>query len=311
MLSLPENGMHRSIKAHNVHLDVFCDWIEASLLFSDNYISKASIKDILLEDELYVCPDFAYERIEEAWSILEERYKTVGQVLDVKMGRDYIELNGSWQKYSPYAFFMALTCAVLYPSWSKTWISKQAHIHGDLFEQLSTFSVESMFCGWKVERVGWAPTSKLKMCDYIDDLISRINEKDGAEKLDFVSKHANDLGLDLLAYYPFSDAYNACPIIMLQCACGKNWEGKKNEPCLDEWSKIISFQTPPMKGMAIPYAFTSRTEFRVQTASVKGLFLDRYRLLQPMFKSAIPPRLDKEVTDWVTSKISTLEEGNC
>ncbi|GAJ16687.1 unnamed protein product, partial [marine sediment metagenome] len=55
MLAIPTRGIYRSVKEHNVELDVFSDWIEGTILFDEADLSNVDIVDILCED--LICDD--------------------------------------------------------------------------------------------------------------------------------------------------------------------------------------------------------------------------------------------------------------
>jgi hypothetical protein len=40
MLEIPEKGFVQSVKAHNVELDILCDWIEATVLFDELILTQ-------------------------------------------------------------------------------------------------------------------------------------------------------------------------------------------------------------------------------------------------------------------------------
>lgn len=51
MLRLPEAGISASKKTHNSDLQLFCDWVEGSLLFTGTArLSRSAIVDVLCEE---------------------------------------------------------------------------------------------------------------------------------------------------------------------------------------------------------------------------------------------------------------------
>lgn len=280
MLALPETGLSYSKKSHNSDLDCFCDWLEASFLFHDDPLTVSDVVDVLLENQIYVDQDFASEFVATAWSVLLARLKQLDFPLGAKITDTRLQKNGSWKDYPEYAFCMLLTCmSYLYPR--ATEVLRDAVSQGALFEQFSTESLAEMLPGWIVSRVGWSPEDPKKLKDAIDAIISALNEETGAEKDLFVDSYANELGLDLLAYLPYRDSSASFPVVMVQCASGKNWLSKTHTPDMSKWNKIVSFASRPVKGFAIPYAFADRTTFRKKSIPVEGILWDRYRLLAP------------------------------
>ena len=49
MLSLPSQGLARSVTRHNVDRDVLIDWLEGSVLFLDGEVSKSDVVDTLIK----------------------------------------------------------------------------------------------------------------------------------------------------------------------------------------------------------------------------------------------------------------------
>ena len=79
MLVFPTKGMARSVKEHNVKLDVLCDWVEATLLFSDDRLSKSDIVDALNEEHIYANQSFALETVSNAFTELSRRQSLVSE----------------------------------------------------------------------------------------------------------------------------------------------------------------------------------------------------------------------------------------
>ena len=74
MLSIPTKGISRSVNVHNVDLDVFCDWIEASALFRNgDEVTKSDTVDALRDGEIYESQDFAWEIVSDGWNELRRR----------------------------------------------------------------------------------------------------------------------------------------------------------------------------------------------------------------------------------------------
>lgn len=278
MLALPEKGMAVSRTVHNVNLNHLCDWIEASLLFGDDNLSISDVIDILIEHQVYADQDFASERVAIAWGVLKRRYKTLGSPLGLRVSGSRLSKSGSWQSFPAYAFCMLLTCMTyLYPEAMKA--HRSINAQGALFECLAVESLRAMFPGWNVRSVGWSPANPTKLKSNIDGIINDLREVAGSEIDLYVDEYANEIGLDVLAYLPYSDSHAALPVLMVQCASGADWIRKRHTPDMLKWEKIVNFSSRPIKGFVMPYAFAEQREFRKESVSVGGVFIDRYRLL--------------------------------
>lgn len=88
-------------------------------------------------------------------------------------------------------------------------------------------------------------------------------------------------GLDLIGWIPFSDKIPNQLIILVQCACGKPWYGKKFET--SKYENFFSFyKQPPIHSLFIPYSlYKSDNIFHFSKNIVSPtLVFDRYRLME-------------------------------
>ena len=311
MLSLPESGLSKSVKQHNVDLNVLCDWVEASAVFDDDHLSKSDVAKALLQQEVYEKQDFAMEIVDQAWSVVSSRIKYLASPLGIEVSKNRIARKVKWETFPAYGFCLTLSCVSLYPKWVKDhWGA--ASLRGELFEELAQESLSKALAGWTVRRVGWSPGNPVKLREAIASIISDIKEVAGSELDLHVDKHANELGLDLLAYYSYGDAHASIPVLLVQCASGENWQSKRHTPDLGLWNKIVSFNSNPVRGFAMPFAYADAREFRKDTMSVNGVFVDRNRLLGAFHRtsSEVSDALNKKLVAWVTQVIATVPKDD-
>ena len=106
MLMLPEKGMvARSIDSHNINFEIFCDWIEGSILLTDGEISTTDIVDVLTENFIYDDQDFALSNVENAWSEIERRLSWLGDIsnpINFTLNRATSKQN--WQEIPAHVF---------------------------------------------------------------------------------------------------------------------------------------------------------------------------------------------------------------
>lgn len=309
MLGLPEKGMARSVKQHNVDLNVICDWIEASAVFDDSPITKSDAVDVLMENGIYEKQDFAAAIIGQGWAIISNRIKHLGAPLGLEASKNRITRALDWKTSPAYSFCMALSCGVLYPQWAEKWDAPS--IRGELFEELTEESLRRTFAGWAIRRVGWSPDNSVKLKDTISKIVSDLNEMPGAELDLYVNSHANELGLDLLAYYTFDDSHASLPVLLVQCASGGNWKQKRHTPDLNIWHKVVNFNSNPVKVFTMPFAFADPLEFRKETMTVKGIFVDRNRLIHALRGETgqVSAALGEKLVEWVGRYIDMVPRG--
>jgi hypothetical protein len=181
---------------------------------------------------------------------------------------------------------------------------------GHLFELVALSALEKLLPGWKIERTGWAPDNAKKIRQIVSEVAKFLREPEG--ELDpWVSKDANEAGLDIVCYRPFDDSRPGLPTIFVQCASGKHHEHKLGTPNMKEWGKIIDFTAVlPQRSFVTPYVFTEG-EFKRVSNKVDGLLLDRVRLLSAGSDGGewLSAKLKKNLFEWMKPRIAKLERS--
>lgn len=306
MLTIPTRGISRSINTHNINLDVFCDWIEGSILFVDDVLSSTDIVDALCEDNIYTSQDMAAEMVGNAWSELKRRASCVGtgvsfSITGMRMSRQH----ASWEDTPAHSFCVLLSLAKWHHDWAKQF-GKDFNEQGSIFEELTKLSLENLLSGWNIHLTGWARTRANKLGAVVDEVATQLGETKG--KLErWTRPTANEAGLDILCYRPFPDKRGGIPVYLMQCASGGDWEGKLDTPSLNVWEKIIEFTAKPKKAFATPFAFLE-DDFRINSNRVDGMLLDRYRLLSVASGEDVwvPRPLKDRIVAWATPRILSL-----
>jgi len=75
------------------------------------------------------------------------------------------------------------------------------------------------------------------------------------------------------------------------------------------WKKVINFNSEPVRGFAMPFAFADSIDFRKQATKVNGLFLDRNRIVGTFSRipvGVIFPGLSKKLIDWLVVEVALL-----
>lgn len=305
MLELPETGTARSTREHNSELDVVCDWIEGSVLFVEESLSLPDIMETLLEKKLYDNQDFAAQFLESVWTELRFRQKLLGVGSPYKITTTRIECIRKWEENAAHAFCILLSLQAWYPKWARQF-GKNYNAQGALFELLTKESLQIQFGNWNFHLTGWSTTNTKKLINAVEDIANMLFEKLGDVDR-WANPKANEIGLDVLYFKPFSDNRPSIPLYMLQCASGKDWEDKLKTPDLDLWEKVIDFGSKPQKAFSLPFALLEK-KFLRKCILVKGVLLDRYRILAPYSLSPdwISPELNKEIVKWMLPRINKL-----
>lgn len=313
MLALPNKGMARSVNVHNINLNILCDWIEASVVFDEADLSKSDVIDVLMEEQVYSDQAFAAEIIENAWAVIARRATYLSQPLGISVVGNRISRADDWTVFPAYGFCLALSCVELYSGLPTLWGGSSVE-QGALFEELTAESISQTFRGWTVKRIGWSATNNpVSLRDALPTIISDLNEAEAAETHLHLTSVVKDLGLDLLAFYSFGDRQASIPILLVQCASGSDWVSKRHTPDIEFWGKkIVSFNSHPVRGFAMPFAFAEPLDFRRDAAAVNGVFVDRYRLLKSFRQdnANVSTALNVHLTNWIQPRVAQLPRAN-
>ncbi len=160
----------------------------------------------------------------------------------------------SWQGTPAHSFYLILSFAKWYKKWAEQFGSDYTE-QGALFEELTKEALEKLLPGWNIYPTGWTRTRTKKLADVVEDVASQLGESKG-EIVPWSSPMANDAGLDLLCYRPFPDNRVGIPVYLLQCASGRDWEGKLHTPNLRIWTKIVNFTADPKEGFCDTVCFS-------------------------------------------------------
>ena len=305
MLDIPTVGFARSIKEHNVDLDALCDWIEGNVLFEGEELSESNVVDVLCENEVYDSQQFAWEIVGDAWRELARRigWLNAGSPLTFK-GRRLSRVQ-DWTEVPAHSFCLCLAYAKFYPAWAASFGSNYT-AQGEYFEALTVESLGKHFPNWKIHLTGWSRTNTKKLAGVVEDVAAALGEPIGNLKK-WTSASANEAGLDIVCHRSFEDTRPSAPVLLVQCASGKHYEGKLHTPNLRIWCRIVEFTCKPSKAFSTPFALEN-DEFTQVTNLVNGMVLDRYRLLAPgrTDRNWLSARLSADILAWATPRIGDL-----
>ncbi len=306
MLDLPENGMARSVRVHNVRLDTLCDWMEASVLFDDEEVAASQFVDVLTEKNVYASQDFAWEMVRNAWSELRRRRAWVGDGSPIAISTQRLVRIREWQAHPAQSFCLVLSCAVWYPNWAEK-CGRNYTEQGELFEILTKEALEELFPDWQIYRTGWARSNTAGLGEAVESIASRLGETPGDAEF-WAGKWAKDAGLDLLCYRPFMDDRVGVPLFLMQCASGGDWGTKLRDPDTRLWTKMVAWASEPKKAFAMPFALPDDDDFKRKCNSVNGMFLDRYRILSAGRANSdwVSADLAEMLIEWLTPRIDAL-----
>ena len=305
MLDLPEIGLRRSVRAHNVDLDILCDWLEACVLFGPERISGSDVVDFLTEGEIYDSQDFAWELLGDSWSELRRRHDLLGLGAAVKTdGKSLVRVR-EWEGAAAYTFCLVLSLARPYRRWAASFGADHT-LQGELFEILTREALVRMFPGWEIHLTAWNRTQRIGIEAVVRDVAGRLGEAMG-EIEPWTDHTAHEAGLDILCYRSFDDHRSSLPVYFMQCASGKHYEEKLHSPDLRIWGSLIKFLADPKRALSTPYVLLS-DEFKRVARIVDGVLLDRCRLLSPgrAEPNWVSAELKERLVPWLRERIDRL-----
>ena len=305
MLSVPK-GFQRSVKAHNINVETFLDWVETTSLIAQEELSPSDIIDYLIEEQLYDEQDFAAEFVLPNWAALEARLSGLGHHSPISVKKRWMVRQLDWTEVPAYSFCLVVSLGPQYDDWDNGFGSDYS-VQGELFELVTKAAMEVRFTGWKFLHTGWSKGNASSLRDVVGNLTSHINEPSGYID-EYASCHAHEAGIDLVWHLPFADRRGGAPVYLVQCASGKKWKNKVSEPNIKEWTKIINFAGIPSKAFSLPYSLSKR-DLRMQSNRAGGLILDRYRLLAHSIseKTWVPAALRHDLTNWLEPRIDWIK----
>ena len=301
MLSHP-TGVLRSVRSRNIEDSLVLDWLEATSLFMADELSQTDVVDYLVQEQICEEQDSASEYVMWAWTELDRRLSWLGAYAPIAFQDRWMTRRKAWKDVPAHSFCLVVSLGPRYDGWHRDIGPDYSH-QGRLFELITKAAMEAHFSGWQFLETGWSRDNASKLVEVIDKLIANLGERKGNPN-DYLNEDAKDAGVDLVWHRPFADSRGGAPIYLAQCASGKNWIDKVNEPNIGEWTKIVDFAAPPSKAFSLPYALSNR-ELRRQSNRAGGLIVDRYRLLaQNVCESAwIPRSLCQQLIAWLEPRI--------
>ena len=308
MLVTPSFGFHRSVNKHNIELDVFCDWMEGSILFSnDQQISTTDVVEVLVQGHVYETQDFARQMVGNVWSELRRRQRWMGAASSFEVSGSLVKRLSTWEQNAAHGFMVALAMAKWYPDWARKFGSDYT-IQGELFEQLTREALEVLFPDWVVHPTGWSKTRTVKLAEVAKDVADRLGEKIGDIQR-WTRESANEQGLDILFYRSLGDGRVGVPVYLVQCASGGPDDAKLRTPDMRIWTKIVEFTCIPGKAYSMPFSLTDSEFIRICNI-VNGFLLDRCRLMVAGSKKGnfVSANLESRLKSWLAPRVRTLPQ---
>lgn len=272
----------------------FCDYIEfIALINNGDFVSVSDIYDRFKIDDATTeqqsddpsnNTDIWHSRIQEWFDILKTRKEVFGEFFPFDVtDNNHISLQNNLNNHHKLYLFLLLSSSLKY-------IENNTNILTSDFERLSLEVLKSYLPDHAKSHIfgtasdRYTGTLKQKTNLLAQDLKYKTKYKE--ESLS--SHNTGDNGVDLVAWIPFKEDENQnnMQVFLAQCATGKDWTSKQNEP--DKFSSnLIDFKTYVNKAIFIPYdARSNNRDFSEQNSIMNNiLFFDRVRVVYLLIDS--------------------------
>lgn len=282
----------------------YSDWVEASVLFTGESVSKADVRDYFYEENTFK-RGRTDEVVDDIWSELVRRYRLLGKRFPIVSKGSHLERRSDWESCLAYSFCLLVS----YAKGNNTWMKLHCNDYqeqGSIFEFVTADALRDIFSTWKVNRIGWSADSPTKLASCIDGICGELGETTGAET---PRAHDNDGAVDVLCYKAFPDNRGNYPVFFVQCSTGKDWVDKRGRETLNLWRNWIGFRAPQILSRAFVVPFSLCDDAFVQTQMrVNGLVLDRNRLfaLSHSEEKWLDVATRTRIYNWLNQKLQTL-----
>ena len=285
MIYLPNSNIAGRVEVIEDY-DRLADWVELACLFSDS--SEVSFEDICETIHSAGLVEIDPEDEEDPISLICEnifrkltfRSNSLACSYPFQVEKEMIVRRSIWEENLCFTALLLADMLRFY-EFEREFIKYSKVKFTYNFEKIVEACASSI-CHSKSVRFGWPRDKHL---GWPTDIADRVNFM--SEKLDLKSKgwdrtqsKDKDIGLDVVARWRLSDDFPGQLILLIQCATGDNWKGKKGEPSLATWSNIVDWKARVVRGIAFPWRIDIGANALARISDeFEALILDRFRLL--------------------------------
>jgi hypothetical protein len=313
LLELPENLKTPDPKDATCEIEIASDWLEASVLFSGDRVTKPEIADLLKDKSIFLDRGTATIFVDDVWRTLRSR--RLQQSGAGPFDFDYQDMHlsvKSWKNAPAHAFCLFVSREIPRPAKKKSKVKKQDKDYteqGALFERIVEAACKGLWPSWQVHRTGWSKTTTNKLKNVVEGVAEILCGNVGNVGR-WNTRGAKEQGLDLIWYRPFDDQRGCFPAFFVQCASGKYFKKKLSEPNEGIWNDLVEVvpRSLPRKAFATPFSF-AKSDFERHAIQGKCLLLDRMRLLSAVQLQAewLTRELGRDLVKWIEPRLKKLK----
>ena len=256
----------------------FADWAELEILYSgvtgislESIRTEADVEGLLAAHEssgVVGLPEASEHLVAELVREVERRVAYGGRGYPFRIRENRIEIRPGTHRLTPYIFCLMVSDR---DYWTPNDPSPL------MFEHLASIALQAYLEGNSL-RFG-APRDAPE--HPIEVALCQLAKRTGDMLLSVypVKSTDKDLGLDVVGWRDFADKQTSKLLVYMQCATGRDWPNKRGDLDLSTggvWNRTISWTTPPVKALAIPYVVQPGVEWGRATPGL--LLMDRLRI---------------------------------
>lgn len=282
MLSLPDPTSHYRV----------ADWVELTVAVTRKSVSRSSIARVLEANG----KDAEESFLADVWNNLKSRHELYHPQ---RFNIDEISVD-ALKKPPSCAEYLACLLLSLYGAYEST--------PTKLFERMTHcvlmkyLPARAMVFGWPfTKRRGRNPDEKT----LLEEMIRSFAQSSHERFVERPSTRFKDRGVDVIGWVPFPDGRSGQIVVLLQCAAGHNWAHKQPVP-MGAWTQYVHWACPPVIGFSVPCVIDESSWH--DQAVVKGVLLDRPRIVNSLSSGVEDGKLASELKAFVKSWIEDLDE---
>ncbi|MFN8671850.1 MAG: hypothetical protein U0457_07145 [Candidatus Sericytochromatia bacterium] len=280
-------------EAKNIY-HIYADYIELLSLFSKDPISKSDISSRIgisensykeIEDEkldgdfgetVSEIADKKESLIDILFDYLNERKNSLNNFYPFIIDKKSIKLkNENLNKMEQLYIFLLLSSSLKD-------FKKIGSILTTEFELISEYALKRYLPSNAIVRaLGSSTYYKGNAKTKIEILAKELNVETKNRAIKQISdKNTKEEGLDIIGWIPFNDNNPNSIIILGQCACGKEWDGKQMETRRYE-NFLESYKHPFLHALFMPYLLSKKGRFEHDKDIVNDILIfERKRILE-------------------------------
>jgi hypothetical protein len=311
MLRLPDS--------HWGQTEVLANWVElCALVEDDGFVARGQVLDTLVDSNLFgnggtdsTNESSASAKTADIWWTLQRRQRLLDSSWPYVLTDESLMRRDGYRKLeevASYATMLLIEASAM--GWFRNLTMKKNDAVRTLFEGIVTSSLGRL-CGGQASRFGapfpaaW-PKGFSARVKHLAGIFGLSSNDDEVTKL--TSPKQQDGSLDIVARWRIGDEDAASAYLLVQCATAKKWRREKlGEPKMAMWGKLVSWNGPAFRVIAVPFSVRGKGE--LYSASVDyewAIILDRFRIACGDPDKAIDAGLRAALVVWCRRKFAAL-----